>query len=577
MKSYTLIISILITLTLSFKSSLNIDYKELLKDSSVHFPQKDGILILTSETIDEALKTYPKLAILMFAPWCPHCKAFYPEMAKALEIPLMKKMGVVFGRVDIEYNEKVQTDYEVYGLPTVIYFENGAKKEIYGGGRTADTIVEWFYKRLINPTHNLETLDEIKEYEKPKDHKLIYFGNNPEKIKEYERFVKTRDDITFGLVKSEKLIKEYGKTPETLTLFKNFDDPPYVDIKNITFENIQNEIKLNQFPLIIDECQDLLSLMVGYHFTGAFLLINENDKEKTPSIEKSFTSIAKKYRSKIMFCKADIKSKIGAKIIRISNTTKTTSEKTEPGIIIMDFVKGFNKWKGEDFYKEFSISNMEKFVDDYMDGKMKPPIKSEEIPEKQENAVYKLVNKSFKKEVLDSNVNVFVKFYSPKCPHCIKLEPAYNELAEKLRDNKKVLIAEYNLLANDFDWFSIRGYPTLIMFKAGDKDNHIVYSGNRTVEDMMNSVMNNLGEIKEKKEEVKKEEIKKEVKKEVKKEKPKKEEVKEEPKKEEPKKEEPKKEEPKKEEVKEEPKNEEPEKKNEEVKKKKKKKKEKKE
>ena len=243
----------------------------------------------------------------------------------------------------------------------------------------------------------------------------------------------------------------------------------------------------------------------------------------------------------------------------------------------MDFVKGFNKWKGEDFYKEFSISNMEKFVDDYMDGKMKPPIKSEEIPEKQENAVYKLVNKSFKKEVLDSNVNVFVKFYSPKCPHCIKLEPAYNELAEKLRDNKKVLIAEYNLLANDFDWFSIRGYPTLIMFKAGDKDNHIVYSGNRTVEDMMNFVMNNLGEIKEKKEEVKKEEIKKEVKKEVKKEKPKKEEVKEEPKKEEPKKEEPKKEEPKKEEVKEEPKNEEPEKKNEEVKKKKKKKKEKKE
>ena len=60
MKSFTLIISILITLTLSFKSSLNIDYKELLKDSSVHFPQKDGILILTSETIDEALKTYPK-------------------------------------------------------------------------------------------------------------------------------------------------------------------------------------------------------------------------------------------------------------------------------------------------------------------------------------------------------------------------------------------------------------------------------------------------------------------------------------------------------------------------------------
>ena len=286
--------------------------------------------------------------------------------------------------------------------------------------------------------------------------------------------------------------------------------------------------------------------MMGYRFPGAFLLYNGNDTEKTPLIEKSFTSIAQKYRSKLMFCKSDMNSDIAKRIIKVSNMTKVSLEKNEPGVLIMDFVKGFNKWKGEDFYNEFSVPNMEKFLNDYMEGKIKPPVKSEDIPEKQEKAVYKLVNKSFKKEVLDSNVNVFVKFYSPRCPHCIKLEPAFNELAEKLSDNKNVIIAEYNLLANDFDWFRIGGYPTLIMFKAGDKNNHIIYQGNRTVEDMMDFVLNNLGEVK-------KEEPKKEVKKE------------------EPKKDEPKKEEPKKEEVKkEETKKEEP--KNEEIKKKKKKK-----
>ena len=173
------------------------------------------------------------------------------------------------------------------------------------------------------------------------------------------------------------------------------------------------------------------------------------------------------------------------------------AEKNEPGILIMDFVKGFNKWKFEDFYPEFTIENMEKMVKDQIDGKIKPPIKSEEIPEKQEKAVYKLVNKSFQKEVLDSKINVFVKFYSPNCPHCIKLEPAFNELAEKLKYNKNLIVAEYNLKANDFDWFRIRGYPTLILFKAGDKQNHITYNGDRTVEDMMNFVVSNLGEVKE--------------------------------------------------------------------------------
>ena len=503
MKSFVLILPLLISSSLSFQSCLNIDFKQLFNEGSVHFPQKDGVLILTSETIEEAINTYPRLAILMFAPWCPHCKEFYPEIVKALKEPEMKKMGVVFGRVDIEYNTKVAEDYKVRGMPTVIYFENGVKNEIYGGGRSSNNIVEWFYKKLISKTHNLQSLEEIKTYEKPFVHKFIYFGNNPERIKQYEEFIQQNDDTVFGLVKDEKLIKEYGKTPETLVLFKNFDDPPFVDIKNITKENIDKEIKLNQFPLIFDDCGTLLSLMSVYRFPGLFLLRNENDKEKTPAIDKSFFNLAKEHRTKIMFCKIDLKDDLADRIIKVSNMTKPSAEKNEPGILILDFKKGVNKFISEDFFPTFTVEGMEKFINDYAAGKIKPPVQSEEIPEKQEKAVYKLVNKSFKKEVLDSNVNVFVKFYSPHCPHCVKLEPAFNELAEKLKYNKNLIVAEYNLVANDFDWFEIRGYPTLIMFKAGDKEHHITYEGNRTVEDMMNFVIANLGEVKYEKEDKK--------------------------------------------------------------------------
>ena len=229
----------------------------------------------------------------------------------------------------------------------------------------------------------MESIEEIKEYENPKSEKFIYFGKDPKRIKEYEEFISTRDDILFGLVKNEKLIKEYGKEPETLVLFKNFDDPPYVDIKNITMDNINNELRLNKFPLIFDQCNELLNLLTIYRFPSLFLLVNENDKEKTPKIQESFVKMAKEYRSKIMFCKTDINSDLGKRIIKVSNITKVNAEKNEPGILIMDFVKGFNKWKFEDFYPEFTIENMEKMVKDYIDGKIKPPIKSEEIPEKQ--------------------------------------------------------------------------------------------------------------------------------------------------------------------------------------------------
>ena len=495
-----------IILSLSIESSLNEDFKQLLQDSSVYFPKKDGILILTTETIDEAIKTYPKLAILMYAPWCPHCKALYPEMVEAIKSDELKKMGVVFGRVDIEYNNEVAKQYNVYGMPTVLYFVNGEKKEVYGGGRTSDKIIEWFYKRIVGKAHQLKSLEEIREYENPKERKLIYFGNDPKNLKEYEKFIDEEERTIFGWVKDEKLMKSYGKTPETVVLYKNYDKPPYVDIKNITSDNLKNVFELNTYPLIYEDCNELMGAVFSARFPSVILFRNDNDTKKTPSLDKTFFSLAEKNRGKVLFCKTDISSDFGKRITRVANLTKISAEKNEPTALILDFVKGFNKWRFEDFYNEFSNENLEKFLKDYIDGKIKPPIKSEEIPEKQDGPVYKLVNKSFQKEVMDSDYNVFVKFYSPSCPHCIKLEPAYKELAEKLKYNKYLKIAEYNLKDNDFDYFSIRGYPTLVMFKAGEKDKHIVYKGNRTVEDMMNFVVSNLGnseEIIKKKEEQK--------------------------------------------------------------------------
>ena len=495
MKLFSFVISIIICLSLEFAPSLY--FNELLKDSNINFPQKDGILILTSETIHEAIKTYPKLAVLMFTPWCPHCKALYPEIVNAMKTSEMKKMGVVFGKVDIEYNTKVADEFKVYGMPTVLYFVDGEKKEVYGGGRTSDKIVEWFYKRIISKTHLLKSLEEIKAYENPSERRFIYFGNDPKNLKEYETFIKGQDLTLFGWVKDENLIKKYGKSPETVVLYKNFDEPPYVDIKNITSKNLKNEYELNTFPLMYDDCNKLLGEMFRRYIPGIFLLRNENDKIKTPSLDKTFFSLAKKYRAEILFCKADISSEFGKRIAKVANLTKVSAEKNEPSSVILDFVKGFNKWRFEDFYKEFNDHNFALFLKDWIDGKIKPPIKSEEIPKKQEGPVYKLVNKSFQKEVMDNDLNVFVKFYSPNCPHCIRLAPAFTELAEKLKYNKYIRIAEFNMKDNDFDLFKIRGYPTLIMFKAGEKNRYIIYKGNRTVEDMMNFVISNLGNSEE--------------------------------------------------------------------------------
>ena len=168
MKLFAFILAALVYLSIQ---KLDLEYyNQLLRDAKVYFPQKDGVLILTSETIDEALKLYPKLAVLMYAPWCPHCKALYPEIVEALKNDEMKKMGVVFGRVDIEYNSKIRDDYKVYGMPTVLYFEN-EKQQIYRILRA--------YKNRFGPTSEIGIFemkaDGLREVENPS---LIFLSEN---------------------------------------------------------------------------------------------------------------------------------------------------------------------------------------------------------------------------------------------------------------------------------------------------------------------------------------------------------------------------------------------------------------
>ena len=62
--------------------------------------------------------------------------------------------------------------------------------------------------------------------------------------------------------------------------------------------------------------------------------------------------------------------------------------------------------------KDFSAGDAGEWVDKYLLGELQPQLKSQPIPETQDESVYTLVGKNFDDVVFDDEKDVFIEFYA---------------------------------------------------------------------------------------------------------------------------------------------------------------------
>jgi protein disulfide-isomerase A1 len=285
-----------------------------------------------------------------------------------------------------------------------------------------------------------------------------------------------RDSFVFGLANDADAATAAGVTAPALVLYRQFDEPEVKYTGKFDEAELSAFLTAESIPLIDEVGPENFMTYAEAGLPLAYYFTEPEDASREATIE-ALKPFAKEYKGKINLVWIDA--------VKFVNHAKGLNLRGEewPSFVIQD-IQGGTKFPLDNLGKD-PAKTVGDWLKQYVDGKLKPSIKSEPVPKAQDGPVHVLVADEFDKVVFDDSKDVLVEFYAPWCGHCKNLAPIYDQLGEKYADSKdKLIIAKMDATANDVPpsaGFQVQSFPTIKFKPAGSKE-FVDFSGDRSLD-----------------------------------------------------------------------------------------------
>ncbi|KAF4790936.1 thioredoxin domain containing 5 [Turdus rufiventris] len=371
--------------------------------------------------------------VMFFAPWCGHCQRLQPTWNDLGDkYNNMENPQVYVVKVDCTVDLPLCSEFGVRGYPTLKLLKPGQEPLKYQGPRDFQALENWMLEKL-----NEEPSDPESDVEPPKA---------PEpKQGMYEL---SADNFKMHIAEGNHFIKFFAPWCGHCKALA----PTWEQLAQV-FEHSET-VKIGK--------------LVKYHL-----------KHVLAKILSLLTVLS------IM------KSALKRKFVVIPHSSG------------LGMVKRFGKYlkygeasKGDQYKGKRDFDSLKEYVDSQLQssGKEPPADKPVEAPQPPaepthvEAAVLSLSEKDFDETI--ARGITFIKFYAPWCGHCKNLAPTWENLAkEQFPGLTDVKIAEVDCTVerNVCNRFSVRGYPTLLLFRGGKKVSE--HNGTRDLESLHSFVL----------------------------------------------------------------------------------------
>jgi len=449
----------------------------------------DDVIVLGDSNWESEIGKYGTALVKFYAPWCGHCKRLAPEYEKAATVLKKADPPVALIKVDCTTESSTCSKFGVSGYPTLKIFKDGELSKAYDGPREKDGIVRKMLKESGPVSKKLESADDAKAFIGKDTVGVIgYFSAEDSSLaKAFLRAADGLPDVRFAHTINDDVKSAMDQTDEGIVLYRpkvlqsKFEDA-VVKCTETNTQKIKSFISSEALGLCGERNQGNAANFEKPLFVAYFNVDYERNPKGTNYWRNRVMKVGKKLRDageSLFFAISDV-GEMGRELEECG-----ISDKSGAKPVVCAFDKKNKKFKMTD---AFSMDTFEQFIKDVQAGNVDPYLKSEPLPEGNDEPgkVKIVVGKNYDEIVNDETKDVLMEYYAPWCGHCKSLEPKYNELAMKLKDETDIVIAKMDATANDVPpSLGVRGFPTLFFFPMGNKDNPKKYEGGREVADFL--------------------------------------------------------------------------------------------
>uniref|UniRef100_A0A3Q0SBV8 Zgc:136472 n=1 Tax=Amphilophus citrinellus TaxID=61819 RepID=A0A3Q0SBV8_AMPCI len=446
------------------------------------FPEKDGVLQLKKGNFKRALRKYDQLLVHFYTPLSGEghrvSAAFEGAAAE------LKGSKVKLAAVDVSKEKDLAKELNVTGHPVIRLYLSGDKHNPAPCPvpQSSASILTWLKRRegsaadLVTDLSQSEASEELTVVG-------VFKELNHEYVQVFYAAAVELPDVRFAVTQDDEVIGKYGLTHDAVLLLKESKlIQAYKMMPETSKEELIVFITVYQMDPVTEYTGQTASQILSSPVLNHALLFVNKSSEDFDEIFSAFSSTAETFRMKILFVLVNVAEHRNGRLMEYFRVQDFEA----PLIRLVNLTNHVTYHLPSD---TLNTEHIEKFCQDYLEGKAKPKMQSEPIPEGwDQKPVKELVGMNLEKVAFNPDRTVFVLFYLPYSKESRALFPLWEELAEAFEEREDVVIARIDASANDINMSMQGAYPSLCLFPALYAERVVVYTGPRKLKPLIKFV-----------------------------------------------------------------------------------------